>query len=499
MIAALLISITLTASPEVSTEEMAEYRSARAEAGHDAEAHLKLALWCEQHGLSAQRMEHLALALMADPANATARGLMGLMKDGKSWSKPEKVAERIASDAEQAQALGEYNAQRSKADMTADDQWKLALWCEDHGLVPEAKAHLAAVVRLDPSREAAWKRLGCRKHHGRWMTPEQIDAAIVEEKAQEKADKLWGPKLARLKDDLKVASKRADAEREIAKIDAPRAVPTAWRMFAQGSAEDQELALQVFAQTDAVGASQALAMLVIFGKSDVVRRAATESLVWRDQREYLDILIVKLRKPMKYEVRPVPDGRGTVELFVEGEQYNVARDYSLPNPPNTAWLTNPPASFLPGGGTMMAEQYAKAAMERQRQDTGQLPLAQQMALASTLTQNLNNPAPAVAALAQTVATPSQRYYPNVSSSIRVPMDSFISTGHALPPPTNFSYDTPDHMWVATSGQMTPSTFISEVSAARQYQQRLAQAAFLWQEFRRSVVAREAQVERDVAA
>ncbi len=200
---------------------------------------------------------------------------------------------------------------------------------------------------------------------------------------------------------------------------------------------------------------------------------------------------------MKYEVRPVPDGRGTVELFVEGEQYNVAREYGLPNPPNTAWLTNPPAPFLPGGSSMMAEQYAKAAMERQRQNTGQLPLAQQMALASTLTQNLNNPAPAVGALAQKVATPSHQYYPNISSSYPVPMDSFISTGHALPPGIN--YNTPDHMWVATSGQMTPGTFISEVSEARRYQQRLAQAAFMWQEFRRSVVLREAQVERDVAA
>ena len=330
MIAALLVSVTMMIAPEVSGEEMAQYQQARAEAGRDANAQVKLALWCEQHGMSGKRMEHLALALMADPANATARGLMGLMKDGKSWHRPEAVAERIAEDAEQAEALAEYNQKREKAKMTADSQWDLALWCEDHGLEAEATAHLAAVVRLEPGRVAAWRRLGCKKHHGRWMTPEQIDAVIAEEQAQDQADKLWGPKLARLKEALKVPGKKADAEREIARIDAPRAVPTVWRIFARGDASDQAAAVQILAQTDAVAASEALAMLAMFGETDGVRQAAIESLATRDRREYLDRFLALLRKPLQYELKPIHDGSGTVELFVEGERYNLARMYQGP-------------------------------------------------------------------------------------------------------------------------------------------------------------------------
>ena len=35
-------------------------------------------------------------------------------------------------------------------------------------------AHLTAVIRLDPGREAAWKRLGCKKVGGRWVTEAQL-------------------------------------------------------------------------------------------------------------------------------------------------------------------------------------------------------------------------------------------------------------------------------------------------------------------------------------
>ena len=46
------------------------YQAAQAKAGHDAKAHVKLALWCQSHGLGAERMKHLAMAVLYDPTNA---------------------------------------------------------------------------------------------------------------------------------------------------------------------------------------------------------------------------------------------------------------------------------------------------------------------------------------------------------------------------------------------------------------------------------------------
>src|SRR5262249_47243304 len=85
------------------------YETLRAQAGRDPDAQVRLALWCEQHGLQAERMRHLGLAALADPDHAIARALQGLIKDGDRWRRPEQVAERVRSDAALAGALAEYN------------------------------------------------------------------------------------------------------------------------------------------------------------------------------------------------------------------------------------------------------------------------------------------------------------------------------------------------------------------------------------------------------
>ncbi len=54
--------------------DLSTYESARAKVGKDANANVRLALWCEEHGLSAERVKHLALAVAQDPANGLCAG-----------------------------------------------------------------------------------------------------------------------------------------------------------------------------------------------------------------------------------------------------------------------------------------------------------------------------------------------------------------------------------------------------------------------------------------
>src|SRR5687768_9438972 len=103
-----------------------------------------------------------------------------------------------ADDPATAAALADYNARKAKLPNTADAHWRLAVWCEERGLKAEAGVHFTAVTRLDPRRDAAWKRLGYKKRNGRWMTDEQIEA----EAEQVKANKVWGPRLEKLHDRL---------------------------------------------------------------------------------------------------------------------------------------------------------------------------------------------------------------------------------------------------------------------------------------------------------
>ena len=85
--------------------KLGEYKAAAAEAGHDPNAHVRLALWCEAHGLTAERLKHLSLAVLYDPSNALARGLMGLVAYHGKWDRPDVVGQ---SDPERSGPPGDH-------------------------------------------------------------------------------------------------------------------------------------------------------------------------------------------------------------------------------------------------------------------------------------------------------------------------------------------------------------------------------------------------------
>ena len=134
MILALICASLLSANPADSPAPPVDlskvYQEARARAGRSSEDQVRLALWCEAHGLTRERLHHLALAVLSDPKNVTARGLMGLVSYDGRFLRPEAVADRVRVDP----ALAEYDARRMKAPSTADGQWALGTWAEGHGL-----------------------------------------------------------------------------------------------------------------------------------------------------------------------------------------------------------------------------------------------------------------------------------------------------------------------------------------------------------------------------
>ena len=99
--------------PDLAAYEAA-YKDAKSKVGRDPDAHVCLALWCEAHGLHAERLKHLAIAALIEPGHATARGLMGLVADAGGWKRPDAVAERVKADAAMAATYEQYKARRDK-------------------------------------------------------------------------------------------------------------------------------------------------------------------------------------------------------------------------------------------------------------------------------------------------------------------------------------------------------------------------------------------------
>lgn len=296
--------------------------------------------------MTAERVKHLAMAVMYDPSNALARGLMGLVAYKGKWDRPEAIRQRIDDDPAYRKRVDEYLERRSKTAMKPDAQARLAAWCEENGLKEQAIAHYSEVVRLDPRREAAWRRLGYKKQGNRWVKPEDQAADRLEAERQKHADRQWRPKLEHIRDGLesKDAARRARATEAAAEVTDPRAVPMIWAVMLRGGDRSKMAAIQMLGQIDGPVASNALAVLAIFNPSPEVRARATETLVRRDPRDVIGRLIGLVRKPFKYEVR-TPNGPGTEGvLFVEGEQFNVRRLYQDPaiNPASI-----PPRLFAP--------------------------------------------------------------------------------------------------------------------------------------------------------
>jgi hypothetical protein len=329
----------VVAAARVESDARAAYEAARADAGRNADAHVRLALWCEAHGMEAERLKHLAMAVLADPAHATARGLMGLVAFGGGWQSPEAVSVHVSSDATYAAALAEYNGRRARMADSADAHWKMALWCEQRGLKPEATAHLSRVVQLEPGRDAAWEHLGYRKHAGRWLTDEQFAAERAEALAQKEADRHWPPIFAQWRRWIGDKTREFELAEALATVTDSRAVPSVWEAFGRGKAAHQKAAVQILGQIDSPASTRALALLALQGKSPQVRATATQTLRLRDPREIAAFLIAWLRDPQldadpivfHYRLKPVAWGAFYTPgvLYVRGPRYDVLRTYTV--------------------------------------------------------------------------------------------------------------------------------------------------------------------------
>jgi tetratricopeptide (TPR) repeat protein len=328
-----------TAAAPSANSDLAAYKEARAKLGKNADAQVRMAMWCEAHGLSAERVKHLALAVLYDPTNALARGLMGMVSFQGKWAHPEDVSRAMHDDPERQAVISEYLDRRVKTASKAEAQLRLAAWCDEHGLKEQAIAHYNEVIRLDPAQQIAWRHLGYKKQGSQWVKPEEAAAEKKQAERQKRADKIWRPKLERLREGLvsKDTARRTKAQEELAQISDPAALPMIWAVFLQGNERNQLAAVQMLAQIDGSSASNALAVLAVFNPSAEVRSRAAESLSRRDPRDVVGRLIELIKKPFKYRYTP-PGGPGTTgELFVEGERFNIDRFYRN-NPVNPEWI-----------------------------------------------------------------------------------------------------------------------------------------------------------------
>lgn len=352
------------ASPKANVDRAGDdrtYDELVAKAGHDAAAHVRLALWCEARGLTEKRAKHLALAVQFDPTNALARGLMGQIDDKGEWKSAESIKSRVESDEAFADMLSQYNTRRAKiiemeearrkrirdleengqvlesqayrhftARKIAPEHHKLGVWCDEHGLKPEARAHFTMAVHLDPYRDVDWKRLGYIKRDGRWMSREQIEAEDDDAYAQAAADRHWEPLLKRWKTWLSDEILMKRALKNLNEITDPRAVTSIRLVFPEKTRSVELLKIEMLKRIPGRESSRTLASLAIGSATEEVRKAASLALKGRDPKDFAETLVNMMHSPIEYKVQPVNGPGSTGGLLIDTPRFRVLRTYDAP-------------------------------------------------------------------------------------------------------------------------------------------------------------------------
>ena len=318
------------ADPNAS--DRAAYEAAAAKAGKNAAAHVKLALWCETHSLSSERIKHLSIATKLDPSNVLARGLLGLLAFQGKWSKPDQVEKEVRDDPKLQAVFREYLDRRLRTPQkNAEAQLRLAAWCLEKGLKDEAMVHFNVVTRLNPSRDIAWVRLGFKKTHDRWVQPDDLAAQKLEADRQKRADKEWRPRLEKLRGALESAieTRRLKAQREVYQITDPRRADDLedLRLRQPDSPARRGRAVQPDRRADRF--KRYCTARSRFTFTDVRQRAA-QALLSRDPRDVIGRLIYMVHKPFKYKINQGTGSGSTGSLEVDGEQFDLKRLYRFP-------------------------------------------------------------------------------------------------------------------------------------------------------------------------
>jgi hypothetical protein len=352
------------AGPGAPTAQVwADYEARKAAAPAGADAQVRLALWCEEHGLTAQWHQHLAKAALIEPGNVLARGLMGFLEYRGRWLAPEKVAAALQSDDPRNAQRAEYNARRDRLDAQAVavkdrlatmegrvrpgelsafrfernrnlamDRLKLGLWCEQAGLPTEARVEFTTAVQLDPRIDDAWKHLGYVRQDGRWMPADQAAAEAAEAKAQRDANIRWEPALHRWQLWLSDPKHSAEAEEQLDRVTDPRAVVAIKRVFLTRYEEGQVWALRILRRIATPASTAVVALLAVQSDHEAVRESATALLKSRPREDYLEPLVRKIHTPAQYAIEPVQGPGSTGTLVIDTPRYHLERSYNAPPP-----------------------------------------------------------------------------------------------------------------------------------------------------------------------
>ena len=226
--------------------------------------------------------------------------------------------EQILQVTPEPSALDEYVDRRGKERTTAEDEYQLGVWAEEHKLADLAAVHFEAALKLDPAYAPAHEKLGhvflndrwldadglreaqgMVKYRGRWMMPEEKDR-LEDQAAAAAESQSWLRRVRGYRDAYvnAVDARAKEAERRLLAIREVAAVgPVARVLGDDANPAVRALGGRVLGGIDGPEASAALVLRLLNEGDDATRERLLAEVGKRERDEVLPRLVRALRSP----------------------------------------------------------------------------------------------------------------------------------------------------------------------------------------------------------
>ena len=289
--------------------------------------------------MSAERVKHLALAVLYEPSNALARGLMGLVSHQGKWERPDQVSQAIQNDpARQVPHQG-----ISQAPSRVEGPGRRSL--EAGGLVraerPQRRKRMPIFTRScgsTPSGRVPGSTWATREWAGAGSSPTRPRPRRPRRSIRERQTNTGGRSWSGFEPVFRarMAARRAEAEKALSADHRSARGGDGLGDLRRGNAPLQKVAVQVFGQIDDPSASRSLVMLAVFGGSSDAAPAGDRDVTPARRQGVRRPVDRMIQKPIKYKVKKVggPGQPGELLIKGQGSTPNLKRVYSPPPAPS---------------------------------------------------------------------------------------------------------------------------------------------------------------------
>lgn len=261
----------------------------------DAARLVEHALQYEAQGGTEERMHLLRWAAQKSPDFAPAHWHSGKVLVDRQWVS----ADDMPSLSNRKTTLALYRQVREGYQATAEDQVRLADFCDRRGLADQSRAHLTRALELNPSHEGARARLGFVQVGFDWVTQDEIKDSAARRANEQKSLRRWSGKMRLLAERFASSNARVrEAAREAAAaIRDPQALPALEQFLAVQSPEAAIAAVEAIGEIDAADSATALARIAVSTRFDEARLAAADRLKTFQAEAYVPALLAAMRTP----------------------------------------------------------------------------------------------------------------------------------------------------------------------------------------------------------